>query len=133
MIHVVGDTGGVYMRNVFPTSGGGSDIIDLYVIPTKLMDFIKSGQIEKSKAVTAALLDRRGTFVHEMQHYLSINKRRGLDTNKNINGDNKAGTVGYYNTPEESNAYYQQGADAFEQMVKTAASDSDYREVIKKR
>lgn len=133
MIHGVGDTGGVYMRNVFPTGGGGSDIIDLYIIPTKLMDFLKSGQMEKSKGVTAALLDRRGTFVHEMQHYLSINKRRGLDTNKNINGDNKAGSVGYYNTPEELNAYYQQGADAFEQMIKTAVSDPDYREVIKKR
>jgi len=129
LIHGSSDVRGVYARNVFPKKGGGSDIIDLNIIPNSLMKSIMSGKIGKSIAIPAALLDKRQLVMHEMQHYLSINKRQGATDNRQAV---KAGSSEYYNSSEETNAYYQQGADTFEEMIKVAINDVDYARIIKR-
>jgi len=130
MIHEIGSyRGGSYSRNVFPQIGGGSDIIDLRIISKKLMTYLIANPKDKSSVVAKAIQDNRDVIVHELQHYLSINKRQ------NNQGDKaafKAGTKEYYNSSEEMNAYYQQGADIMEQMIKDAIRDPDYANIVRR-
>lgn len=76
----------------------------------------------------------KSTFIHEFIHYVDYTKR-GL---KKAGTDNRAiGGSGdnseYFNSPEEMNAYYQQGAAQVDSWMKEIRKDESFVDIIQRR
>lgn len=112
------------------------NIITISRMPTMLHNRLMTATDSKQ---IAAIFEKvmeysKSTFIHEFIHYIDYTKR-GL---KKAGTDNRAiGGVGdnvdYFNSPEEMNAYYQQGAAQFEEWAKEVKRDPSFAELVQRR
>jgi len=93
----------------------GSIKVDLPILlPDGSLDYI-----DKS------LKGHKTDFIHEFIHYLDEKRYKGDRKLTSFQALQSKGEKGYYNTPEEFNAYYQEGADKIWLTVKKMKGKSD--------
>lgn len=135
----------VNLRPAKPGYGGdawvrtsGQGVVNLYHLPDRIAPGPKSGSISRTaeallKESVRVLIDSsrqleraRSTFIHEFTHVLDLRrgKRPGGVWIRSgalyASGKREA----YFLTPEEFNAYFQEGADTYDQMLHLLYPDS---------
>lgn len=101
-----------------PNSAFGSNASGKKVIALNFL-YADNKSPDAFKYIDTRISGAKNDVVHEFMHYLDSKRRKNIHTKNNSKKKLDSGDMeGYYNTPEEFNAFFQEGANSITNMAK---------------